>query len=107
MASSDPAKDSLLTLASLVFPFHLPKGKKSIAYAKSFIVSDMPQETLRALELADQQRNQFLDEVLAPRENPAAIAAAAERYIPSLHRIITSIDASVSPLPPPTPATPC
>jgi hypothetical protein len=95
--AADPVKESILRIASLVYQFHLPKGKKNIFYGKSFILTDMPQATVSALEQADTLRNRFMDEVLAPNENPPAISAAAEKYIPALHRIITSIDASVSP----------
>ena len=99
MASAVPdgAQEALLLLATRVFPFPIPKGKKSPGlYTKAFAAAGTPAATTATMEAIDKLRNEFLDEVIQQKPNQAAIAAAVDRYAPQLHRIIHSIDASVS-----------
>jgi hypothetical protein len=96
MATAEESQVSLVRLSTLVFRFPLPKGKKTVNFKKAFATATTPQATVTAMEQADTYRSQFLDEALVNRINYPAVAAGAERYIPLLHRIIASIDASVS-----------
>jgi hypothetical protein len=91
----DPTLESLLALSTIVYPMPIPKGKKGVAYSKAFAAPGTPAATTAAMEKVEQLRNQFLDEILAHTPNHAAISAAADRYVPELHRIIASIDGSV------------
>ena len=53
----DGAQDALLTLATLVFPFPLPKGKKGgAAYAKAFAATGTPAATTATMESIDKLR---------------------------------------------------
>jgi hypothetical protein len=99
MASSfipDGAQDALLILATLVYPFPLPKGKKGgAAFAKAFSATGTPAATTATMESIDKLREEFVDEVSKPKPSMTAVSSAADRYAPQLHRIIQSIDASV------------
>ena len=93
----DGAQDALLCLCTRIFPFPIPKGKKSPGlYAKAFAAMGTPPSTTATMEAIDNLRNQFLDEILQQKPNQASVASAADRYAPQVHRIIHSIDASVS-----------
>ena len=53
----DGAQDALLALATLVFPFPLPKGKKGgAAYAKAFAATGTPAATTATMESIDKLR---------------------------------------------------
>ena len=46
--------------------------------------------------LGARRRDEMIDELSKAKANQPGIAAAVDRYAPQLHRIIQSIDASVS-----------
>jgi hypothetical protein len=93
----DGLQDSLLTLCTLVYPLPLPRGKKSgAAFAKAFSSVGTPEATTSIMEGIDKVRQEFVDDVSKLKVSPAAVSTAADRYAPQLHRIIQSIDASVS-----------
>lgn len=96
-AIPDGAQDALLTLITRVFPFPIPKGKKAPGlFAKAFAAAGTPQATTATMDAIDNLRNAFLDEVCQQTPYQAGVSAAADRYAPQLHRIIKSIDSSVS-----------
>ena len=48
------------------------------------------------MESIDKLRDELIEEVSRAKVNQPGVAAAVDRYAPQLHRIIQSIDASVS-----------
>lgn len=48
------------------------------------------------MESIDKLRDELINEVSKAKMNQPGVAAAVDRYAPQLHRIIQSIDASVS-----------
>lgn len=90
------SNECFIRLATLIFPFPLPKAKKSVIYSRAFANPNTPKETTLVMEQADHLRDQVLDELLQNRPNNPAVTNTTERYIPVLHRIIASIDSSVS-----------
>lgn len=121
----DGAQEALLTLMTLVYPCPLPKGRKLAASGCSFskvrrtkrkemIVGPIrrpphahttdqafaapgtPAATTATMESIDKLRDEMIDEVSRAKINQPGVAVAVDRYAPQLHRIIQSIDASVS-----------
>lgn len=71
---------------------------------QAFAAPGTPAATTASLESIDKLRDEVMEELGKAKPNPPGISAAVDRYAPQLHRIIQSIDASVSP---PSAGVPC
>lgn len=63
---------------------------------QAFAAPGTPAATTATMESIDKLRDEMMEELGRAKANPPGIAAAVDRYAPQLHRIIQSIDASVS-----------
>lgn len=63
---------------------------------QAFAAPGTPAATTATMESIDKLRDELIEEVSRAKVNQPGVATAVNRYAPQLHRIIQSIDASVS-----------
>ena len=97
----DDGSKAIIKLGTILYQYRLPKADRNINFATAFRQATTPQDTIQHLEKTDRERKAIIDDLSPPGGssiNSASVAVSCERYIPSLQRLIKSIDGSVEPV---------